>query len=88
MNTLNMEGNVGCMYFLRWENMVDDNITTELLWYSNLDTPLEEMDEEELDETLEYIFKDNYGTIVKETDDWDPNWGVGAYDNLGWDGSF
>ena len=64
MNTLNMEGNVGCMYFLRWENMVDDNITTELLWYSNLDTPLEEMDEEELDETLEYIFKDNYGTII------------------------
>ena len=47
MNTLNMEGNIGCMYFLRWENMVDDNITTELLWYSNLDTPLEEMDEEE-----------------------------------------
>ena len=85
MNKLKMKGNVGCMYFLRWENQVDDNITTELLWYSNLDTPLEMMDEEELEETLEYIFADTYGDVVKDVDDWEPNWAVEAYYNLGWD---
>jgi len=85
MNKLSMEGNVGCMYFLRWENMVDDNISTELLWYSNLDTPLEMMDNEELEETLEYIFVDTYGDIVKDVHDWEPNWGIDAYENMGWE---
>ena len=41
---MKFEGNVGCVYFLRYENHRNDNITTELLWYSNLETPLEEMD--------------------------------------------
>ena len=53
MNELQLDGNVGCLYFIRWENVINDNITTELLWHSNLDMPLEMMDEEELEETLE-----------------------------------
>ena len=83
---MELEGNVGCMYFLRWENMVDDNITTELLWCSNLDIALEDMDEEELEETLEYIFKDNYGRVVRNVDDWDAYYQhpEGAYYNMGW----
>jgi hypothetical protein len=85
MNELQLDGNVGCLYFIRWENVINDNITTELLWHSNLDMPLEMMDEEELEETLEYIFNDNYGDVVKDVSHWDPNWAVGAYDNLGFD---
>jgi len=87
MNGLHLDGNVGCMYFLRWENIVNDNITTELLWCSNLDIPLEEMDHDYLVETLEYIFKDNYGSIVKDVHEWEPNWAIpdGAYFNLGYD---
>ena len=83
---MELEGNVGCMYFLRWENMVDDNITTEMLWYSNLAISLEDMDEEELEETLEYIFKDNYGRVVRNVDDWEAYHAhpEGAYYNMGW----
>ena len=82
---MKFEGNVGCMYLLRYENHRNDNITTELLWYSNLETPLEEMDDDELGETMDYIFKDTYGDIVKEVDDWQPVWGLPAYENIGWD---
>ena len=82
---MKFEGNVGCVYFLRYENHRNDNITTELLWYSNLETPLEEMDDDELGETMDYIFKDTYGDVVKDVEDWQPNWGVSAYENMGWD---
>ena len=85
MNELQLDGNVGCLYFIRWENVINDNITTELLWHSNLDMPLEMMDQEDLEETLEYIFNDNYGDVVKDVGDWEPNWGVEAYTNLGFD---
>ena len=83
---MELEGNVGCNYFLRWENVVDDHITTEMLWCSNLDIALEDMDQDELEETLEYIFRDNYGRVVRNVGDWEPNWGIpdGAYYNLGW----
>jgi hypothetical protein len=77
------ECNIGCMYFLEWDHHPSE-ATLKMLWTSNLDKPLEHMEQEEIEETMEYIFNDNFKDIVTDIHDWSMG-EFEPYINLGWE---
>ena len=79
-----MDGNVGCMYFLFWEEHTTEH-WIQILWTSNIDKPLEDMYEDELEEQMELIFRQEVSTIVSDPDNWEMRSGIETYENIGWD---
>jgi len=67
---MELDSNAGCHYMLRWDNIFDNALAVELFWESNLDIPLEAMEPEEIEETMEYIFNEFVGSKVANPDDW------------------